>query len=556
MSSVRKGRSSSTGKCEWVFTSLRQAVQEFADTKPSFGARLGMISGEAATDVVVAHRIVSKLEVPNSTGAAKRRSSSIESMLKRDEQLKEPEWNEHIRLAGVRVQHWFRHFRPSYRFAAPSGASAKPYTYDDIALKLSKLENWEVSPRLFTYAFNIVWSNHALKKLVRTKFREKFPYLTMNEAFREKHGRNGYAIFREQFKCLVTFRGTSRVETVPKNNSEDRVITCEPLWDMICQLSFMGDMRHTMRTVLGIDIRYRAELHGTLLPHKKATIDLKTASDLHHKELIRMIWGPMWRYLGVLRPEIVEVGGEYYPLNMFAPMGTGVTFDVMTVTLLALLRTDRSVSVFGDDIICSEEFAPKAVEILESVNLVVNKEKSFLAGKFKESCGSMYHQDVGYIVSYDIRWPESLCDVITTCNKLKLILQAKQISFHLEGILENHLLLLLETLPRVVFADVELSLSSEVVTGWSVKRPANSEKEQYLESSLQRSGTFARAYQTYSPKAKVKPDAGTAFAMLLYRGLVEPTEKRTEIAARWLDVWSGQRIAKLEPVSLETPEHA
>lgn len=269
-----------------------------------------------------------------------------------------------------------------------------------------------------------------------------------------------------------------------------------------------------------------------------------------------MVWGDMWKWLGVLRPNTIEFDGEYYPLNMFAPMGTGVTFDVMTITLLALLREDPSVSVFGDDIICSEAFASQAVAILNSVGLQVNLEKSFLTGKFKESCGTMYHEEVGAIVSYDIRWPSTVCDIITTCNKLRGIINAKQISFELEGILENHLLLLLSYLPRVVFADVEWELSSEVITGYKVSRPARSEKEQYLESSLQRVGTFARVYRTYSPESKEKSDDDTAYAMFLFRGGIKPTVKRTEIAARWMDVWAGVEIQRLNPVSLETPEVA
>lgn len=534
-----------------ALTSLQSRLSEYVHHLPPFGSKLGLVNGVTAADIVVSHRIINKFEVPTPGNAAARRQKSIESMLARDSETKHVEWsNDDLRMARARLAVWFTGFKRSYRFVPPSGASARPNGREEnIFVKLMEQKNWEVSPELFDYAFNIVWRNHALKRLVRARFRERFPHLTMNEEFRTKHGYNGYAIFREQFRCLVSFNAVARVETVPKDNSEDRVITCEPLWSMICQLSWMRDVREHIRRKLGYDINSRADLHKTLLPHAVATIDLSKASDFVTWELIRNLWPVgMTAQLSALRPSVVsyEVDGEihYHPLTMYAPMGNGTTFDVMTLTLLALLRFDKSASVFGDDIIVKQEHVIRARLALNAAGLVVNQGKSFIEGSFRESCGGMYHDDIGYIVSYDIKYPETICDVIAICNKLGLILQAGQISFEMAGILEEARNTLLGTLPRVVYADRPLELTADFVTGVSAPQKLHKDNA-VLREMLQRDVAVHTAYHVRNKPSGVQLDDHMATLAHLFTLLPVRLERNEQmVTSSVVDTWSCSTLTK------------
>lgn len=512
-----------------------------------------MVNGVTAADIVVAHRIINKFEVPQKGDAATRRKNSILSMFSRDSETKHIEWsNDDLRMARARLSVWFTGFKRSYRFVPPSGASARPNGREEnVFVKLMEQDNWEVSPELFDYAFNIVWHNHALKRLVRARFRARYPYLTMNEAFREKHGHNGYAIFKEQFRCLVTFNAVARVETVPKDNSEDRVITCEPLWSMVCQLSWMRDVREHIRQKLGYDINSRADLHKTLLPHKVATIDLSKASDFVTWELVRNLWPTnIVGQLAALRPSVVSYkhDGEvcYHPLQMYAPMGNGTTFDVMTLTLLAMLRFDPSASVFGDDIIVKQHSVQRARLALNAAGLVVNDKKSFFEGYFRESCGGMYHDDIGYITSFDVTYPETICDVIAICNKLGLILKAGQISFEMAGMLEEARNSLLGTLPRVVFAVKPLELTASYVTGLTVTVRTHADNAG-LREMLQRDVVVHTAYHIVNKPSRVKLDPEMALCARLFTLLPLRLERNEKLLrATTVDLWSASVLSQHE----------
>jgi hypothetical protein len=55
------------------------------------------------------------------------------------------------------------------------------------------------------------------------------------------------------------------------------------------------------------------------------------------------------------------------------------------------------------------------------VGLVVNEEKSFVDSRFRESCGANWHDDHGYIRSFDFRWPKTIIDCVVICNKAYLL---------------------------------------------------------------------------------------------------------------------------------------
>jgi hypothetical protein len=92
-------------------------------------------------------------------------------------------------------------------------------------------------------------------------------------------------------------------------------------------------------------------------------------------------------------------------MNKYAGMGNATTFPVQSVvfSLIAIAaileyegkipsfgnarRVARNVRVFGDDIIIKTEHYPLVTSWLTSLGLVVNSQKSYSTGKFRESCG-------------------------------------------------------------------------------------------------------------------------------------------------------------------------
>lgn len=213
----------------------------------------------------------------------------------------------------------------------------------------------------------------------------------------------------------------SNLTTVPKNDKTDRTIGTEPLANMALQLAAGSYIEGALRSV-GLDISeqepknkalaYKGSLDGSL-----ATIDLKAASDMITFSLIDQLWPREWCYLfRMLRSEETNIrcGSVHdgtYKLNMVSTMGNGFTFPMMTLTLLALVYSTmckhrrtrgfclnyNEVGVYGDDIIVPSACYADMLHMLTSAGLIVNEDKSYVSGAFRESCGGDYY--MGYDVT-------------------------------------------------------------------------------------------------------------------------------------------------------------
>lgn len=518
---------------------FRETLLSYKHNLPAFGPELGLVSGVKATDAIVVHRLLKLFMDISKEGADERRTASIQAMLERNAASAsfEPTMTDDVQWGKLRLHHWFRQYKPSYRFSQPSGASALP-TQDeqDLVVKLSNVDNWEVSTTCFPYFFEIVWRNRGLKSIARKRFKELYPGC-MYQWFRDKHGTlNTKLLFREQVRAIVTFNNCSRVTTVPKDNENDRVITCEPLLDMICQLSVMQDMRDHIKHTLGYEINTRAELHKSLIRHDVTTIDLSAASDFLSHVTVSKLWPPhMVKIFDMMRPQIFEDDGEYSVSHMFAPMGTGLTFDVMTLTLLAVLRFDKSASVFGDDIIVTNESYERALAALHAIGMVVNKTKSFTRSRFRESCGGMFHDEVGYINSYELLWPSDICKHIILVNKLTCLIASSQCSFELQGLLLRYRDDFAGMLPRDTFVGGTPEVSSSLITGLTgARRETNLTK--LISSCLHRPITLARGYEYVNLASKRGRCQATVYNLFLLRGRdTPPLRTKTKIVTFWYD---------------------
>jgi hypothetical protein len=122
-------------------------------------------------------------------------------------------------------------------------------------------------------------------------------------------------------------------------------------------------------------------------------------------------------FMGMLRrlrsPMCRLPDGSLAELGMVSTMGNGFTFPLQTLLFAASCVVvcrylgipcvsggrweDRNMSVFGDDIIIDKRASRLLIHLLEMLGFVVNHNKTFVEGPFRESCG------VDWFLGHDVR---------------------------------------------------------------------------------------------------------------------------------------------------------
>lgn len=121
-----------------------------------------------------------------------------------------------------------------------------------------------------------------------------------------------------------------------------------------------------------------------------ATIDLSSASDTVAASLVRAIVPLDWLHLfEVARSEYSNVEGEEIRLAKFSSMGNGYTFELESLLFYSICKAVgvESPQVFGDDIIVPQGQSQCVIDALVCLGFSVNEDKTFLEGRFFESCG-------------------------------------------------------------------------------------------------------------------------------------------------------------------------
>lgn len=205
----------------------------------------------------------------------------------------------------------------------------------------------------------------------------------------------------------------ARIVLVPKDSRGPRVISCEPLENMWIQQGLKDAMIRELETnpLTRNSVRFTDQAPNRLLALKGSderlnafdcddeapvTLDLKEASDrvscwlveqLFPEHLLKCLMAV--RSQGTIMPDTNEV----LPLRKYAPMGSALCFPVLATTVWAIIASGvpthvrKYVHVYGDDVIVPKAYASDAIERLELVGLLVNKDKSCTTGLFRESCG-------------------------------------------------------------------------------------------------------------------------------------------------------------------------
>lgn len=206
----------------------------------------------------------------------------------------------------------------------------------------------------------------------------------------------------------------SVLQCVPKNNTTARVICTEPALNMFAQLGVGNVIECLLKRNYGIDLSTQPEKNAELARLGSVygslfTIDLESASDtISLKMLERFMPETALGLLKALRsPRTRLPNGEVVELHMVSSMGNGFTFPLQTAIFCCALlasfdvhddvnpsHTEKFINfgVFGDDIVGPTAIYGKVCRLLEILGFIVNKDKSFYCGPFRESCGADYYK--------------------------------------------------------------------------------------------------------------------------------------------------------------------
>jgi len=195
------------------------------------------------------------------------------------------------------------------------------------------------------------------------------------------------------------------VEFVPKSWKTHRAIVKEPMLNTMWQLG-IGDWITERLKRGGCDLKdgqsfNKAAARLGSLTGELATLDLSSASDTLAHELVADLLPPDWYFFlrkfrtGNVR--IDELDKEIVQ-EKFSSMGNGFTFPLETLIFYAIASSiSKEVYVYGDDIIVETGVVPLLKEVLDAAGFLINHEKSFTSGPFRESCGG------DYLLGIDIR---------------------------------------------------------------------------------------------------------------------------------------------------------
>lgn len=432
---------------------VNSLVQEFDLSGPDLGPDFNVpMSFQEASSNLQKYRVRKKFEVPSKKANAKRAKYSVLRMLMRDcigfsftpHLVSQPE-RARLYKARIQIHEAFRNFKLDFsNLVLPTGETSISKAGDvSIYSKLNDVRQWTCTADSFDLVATLIYQTRWLKILAKKHFGSytKEDNDRLFYAF-QGHPKVGFEIFKCKLLDIMRIVEGSRITTVPKNNSVDRVINCEPLFNMVLQSVIGRTFRRVLRRY-GITLEVAQSVHRSMiaLPHV-ATIDLSNASDSNWMTVIEWLYPK--RVVSLLTKARSPVGrykGEKHTFNMLSPMGNGFTFEVMTATIFFLLRgLDENVKVFGDDIIINNNVAQDGISILEACGYEVNKSKTFINSRFRESCGGFYYEGVdksGYIESYDITYCHDIVDAIVTVNKLlriRNLLNASLIETHVETV--------------------------------------------------------------------------------------------------------------------------
>jgi len=257
-----------------------------------------------------------------------------------------------------------------------------------------------------------------------------------------------------------------KVISVPKTLKTPRIIAIEPTCMQYMQQGILSVMMEEVARFDNVHhfvssksqepnqwLAREGSISGTL-----ATLDLSEASDRVSNEHVRLLLAPHRAFreaVDATRSRKAHVlGYGDIPLSKFASMGSALCFPMEALVFATIVfmgierergqhlsRSDvksfyGKVRVYGDDIIVPVEYVYSVIRELETFGFLINSNKSFWTGKFRESCGKDYYD--GYDVSVarvrnllpeSRRHADLLTATVSTRNQLSKLGYEETVSF-------------------------------------------------------------------------------------------------------------------------------
>lgn len=230
---------------------------------------------------------------------------------------------------------------------------------------------------------------------------------------------------REHLGDLSFFRQEGNtLSSVPKNSKIDRIIAVEPGLNLFFQKAIGQSIKQRLKR-WGVDLtsqeRNQELARQGSLSGLLATVDFSSASDSISRELVRYLLPERWfTVMNACRCHYgkKDKGSPSFHWEKFSSMGNGFTFELESLIFYAaaLAACDlvkaptHSVSVYGDDVIIPVAAYEAFASLSAYMGFLVNPEKSFNSGFFRESCGAHF---VAGIDVKPIYFKEKLSDALS-----------------------------------------------------------------------------------------------------------------------------------------------
>lgn len=194
----------------------------------------------------------------------------------------------------------------------------------------------------------------------------------------------------------------NRVTFVPKSAKSLRTIAIEPSLNVFLQKAVDTWLKKRLRN-FGLRLRDQNYSVDLIVNEAQkhlgvATIDLSAASDSIAIETVRQLFPKEWfELLDTIRSQqfTTDKGLTWTPYSKFSSMGNATTFPVESMIFYALAYGCCRVAgadigrlrTYGDDIIIPPECAGLLIEVLKHFGFATNTDKTFIFGRFRETCG-------------------------------------------------------------------------------------------------------------------------------------------------------------------------
>lgn len=256
---------------------------------------------------------------------------------------------------------------------------------------------------------------------------------------------------------------------VPKDQRGPRLIASEPISHQFCQQAIRDFLKSRIPSSL---VSHSVSITDQVLSQKAAlqaslggefvTADLSSASDRLSCFVVEAVFRKNLSLLNAVAAcrtsEIIQnldkKQPSSYEMRKYAPMGNATVFPLQSIVYAVygiaatlwsrgytgprilpygqingslktsdIRRAARSVRIFGDDIIVAAEAWPAMQSLLEATWFKVNLSKTFISGKFRESCGMDAYDGADVTPAYvrsrfDSERPTTLASVVESSNNL------------------------------------------------------------------------------------------------------------------------------------------